>query len=63
MTEPVNEQPMNETRDDVAVLDTPQDINHEMTSTQVPRHSGRIVRPPIRFIGFGETYKAIPKEA
>ena len=62
MNEPVNEQPMNETRDDVAVLDIPQDITHKMTSTQVPRHSGRIVRPPIRFIGLGETYKAISEE-
>ena len=34
-----------------------------MTSTQEPRHSGRIVRPPIRFISLGETYKAISKEA
>ena len=34
-----------------------------MTSTQVPRRSGRIVRPPIRFIGLGETYKAISEEA
>ena len=33
MNEPVNEQPMNETRDDVAVLDTPQDITQEMSST------------------------------
>ena len=33
-----------------------------MTHIQVPRHSGRIVRPPIRFIGLGETYKAISKE-
>ena len=33
MNEPVNEQPMDETRDDVAVLDTPQDSTHEMTST------------------------------
>ena len=49
MNEPVNEQPMDETRDDVAILDT-----------QVPRRSGRIVRPPIRFIGLGETYEAIP---
>ena len=63
MNEPVNEQPMNETRDDVAVLDIPQDITHKMTSTQVPRRSGRIVRPPIRFIGLGETYKAISEEA
>ena len=37
--EPVNEQPM----DDVAVLNTPQDSTHEMTTTQVPRHSGRNV--------------------
>ena len=28
MNEPVNEQLMDETRDDVAVLDTPQDITH-----------------------------------
>ena len=33
-----------------------------MTSTQVPCCSRRIVRPPIRFIGLGETYEAIPKE-
>ena len=63
MNEPVNEQLMNETRDDEAVLDTPQDITHKMTSTQVPRCSGRIVRPPTRFISLGETYKAISEEA
>ena len=63
MNELVNEQPMDETRDDVAVLDTPQDITLEMTSTQVPCRSGRIVRPPITFIGLGETYEAISKEA
>ena len=34
-----------------------------MSSTQVPRRSGRIVRPPIRFIGLGEIYDAISKEA
>ena len=61
--EPINEQPMDETRDDMAVLDTPRDITHEMTSTQVPRHSRRIFRPPIRFIGLGETYEAISEEA
>ena len=33
-----------------------------MFITQVPHHSGRIVRPPIRFIGLGETYKANPEE-
>ena len=63
MNEPVIEQPMHETRDNVDVLDTPQDITHEMTSTQVPRRSGRIVRPLIRFIGLGQTYKAIPEKA
>ena len=63
MNEPVIEQSMDEIRDDVAVSDTPQDITHEMTSTQEPRRSGRIVRPPIRFISLGETYKAISKEA
>ena len=34
-----------------------------MTSTQVPYRSGRIVWPPIRLIGLGETYEAIPEEA
>ena len=63
MNELVNEQLMDETRDDVVVSDTPQDITHEMSSTQVSRHSGRIVRPPIRFIGLGETYETISKEA
>ena len=53
---------MDVTKDDVAVLDTPQDSTHEMTSTQVPHRSGRIVWPPIRFIGLGETYKANSKE-
>ena len=63
MNEPVNKQPMDETRDDVAILDTAQDITHEMSSIQVPRHSGRIVRHLIRFIGLGETYEAILEEA
>ena len=63
MNEPVNKQPMDETRDDVAVLDAPQDTTHEMSSTQVPCRSGRIVRPPIRFIGLGETYEVISEEA
>ena len=62
MNEPVNKQPMDETRDDVAVLDTPQDTTHEMSSTQVSRCSGRIIQPPIRFIGLGETYEAISEE-
>ena len=57
MNEPVIEQPMDETRDDMTVLDTPQDSTHEMTSTQVPRRSGRIVRPPIRFIGLEKLVK------
>ena len=61
MNEPVIEQPMDETRDDVAV--SPQDTTQNMTSTQVPCRSGRIVQPPIRFIGLGETYEAISKEA
>ena len=54
---------MDETRNDVVVLDTPLDIAHEMTSTQVPLCSGRIVLLPIRFIGLGETYEAISEEA
>ena len=63
MNESINEQTIDETRDDVAVLDTPQDTTHETSSTQVPRCGGRIVRPPIRFIGLGETYEAISEEA
>ena len=63
MNEPVNEQPIDETRDDVNVLDTPQDTTQEMFSTQVSRRSGRIVRPPIRFIGLGETYEVISEKA
>ena len=63
MNEPVNVQPIDETRDDVAILNTQQDTTHEMSSTQGPRHSGRIVRPPIIFIGLGETYEAISEEA
>ena len=57
MNEPVIEQLMHETSDNVDVLDTPQDITHEITSTQVPRRSGRIVRPPIRFIGLEKLMK------
>ena len=55
----VIEQPMDETRDDVAVLDTPQDSTYKMTSTQVPRRSGRIVQPPVRFTFMGETFEVI----
>ena len=33
MKEPVNEQPIDETRDDVVILDTPQDTTHEMSCT------------------------------
>ena len=36
MNELVNEQPMDDTRDDVVVSDTLQDITQEMTSTQEP---------------------------
>ena len=54
---------MDEIRDDVAVLDTPQDTTHEISSTQVPHLSGRIVWPPIIFIGLGETYETISEEA
>ena len=53
---------MDKTRNDVVVLDTPQDITHEMTSTQEPRRSERIIRPLVRFIGLGETYEAILEE-
>ena len=41
INEPVNEQPIDETRDKVVVLDTPQDTIHDMSSTQVPCCSGR----------------------
>ena len=63
MNKPIIEQSMDETRDDVVVSDTPQDITHEMTSTQEPRRSRRIVRPPVRFIGLGETYEDILEKA
>ena len=33
-----------------------------MSNTQMPRRSGRFVKPPIRFIGLGETYEAISKK-
>ena len=59
MNKPVIDQSMDETRNDVVISDTPQDIIHEMTSTQEPRRSGRIIRPSVRFIGLGETYEAI----
>ena len=59
MNEPVIEQPMDDTRNDVVVLNTPQDITHEMTSTQKSRRHGRIVRPPVRFTLLGETFEAI----
>ena len=49
-------------QNDVVVLDTPLDITHEMTGTQEPRRSRRIIRPPVRFIGLGETYEAISEE-
>ena len=63
MNELVIEQPMDETRDNLVVSDTPQDTTREMSSTQVPRHSGRIVRPPIGFIGLGEIFETISEEA
>ena len=63
MNKSVIDQSMDETRNDVIISDTPQNIIHEMTSTQEPCRSGRIVRPPIRFIGLGETYEVISKEA
>ena len=34
-----------------------------MTSTQEHRRSGKIVRPPIRFISLRENYEAISEEA
>ena len=63
LDEHVIEQPMDEIGDNVDVLDTPQESTYKMTSTQVPYHSGRIIRLPIGFIGLGETYEAISEEA
>ena len=62
MNELVIEKSMDETIDNVVVSDTPQDITYQITSTQEPRHSGRIVRPPVRFTCLEETYEAISKE-
>ena len=33
LDEPIIEKPMNKTRDDVVILDTPQDTTHEMFTT------------------------------
>ena len=59
MNEIVIDQLMDETRDDVVVLDSPQDTTHEMTSTLEPHSSGRSIRPPIRFTLLGKTFEAI----
>ena len=61
MNETVIDQLMDETRDDVVVLDSPQDTTHEMTSTLEPHSSGRSIRPPIRFTLLGKTFEAISK--
>ena len=58
MNEPVIDQLMDETRDDMVVL-SPHDTTYEMTSTLEPHRSGRSVRPPIRFTLLGETFEAI----
>ena len=63
MSESVIEQPVDEIRNDMVVSDTPQDVTHEMTSTKEPYRSGRIIKPPIRFISLGETYEAISEKA
>ena len=63
MNELVVDQSMDETRDDVVVLDSPQGTTHEMTSTLEPHRSGRSIRPPVRFTLLGETFEAISKEA
>ena len=60
INEPVNKQPMDETRDNVAILDTPQDTTHEMSSTEVPCQSGRIVRPTQKEgIDYDETFSPV----
>ena len=53
MNKPVNAQPIDETRDDVTVLDIPQDTTHKVTSTLVLHRSGRTIRQPDRFMFFG----------
>ena len=63
MTETVIEQSMDETRNDVVVLDTPQDTTHEMTSTLKPSRSGRSIRPPIRFTLLRETFEVISERS
>ena len=51
---------MDETRNEVVVFDTPQDTNHEMTiRPNNPCHSGRSIKPIIRFTPLRETYEAI----
>ena len=47
---------------DETIIEQPMDETHEMSSTQVPHRSGRIIRPPIRFIYLRETYEAISKD-
>ena len=37
-------------------------LTPDPVSTPVPRHSGRISRPPVRFSLLGESYEAIPEE-
>ena len=49
MNEPIIDQSMDETRDDVVVLDSPQDASHEMISTLEPCRSGRSIRSLVRF--------------
>ena len=59
MTKPVIEQSLDETRNDMIVSDTPQDTIHEVTSTLEPHHSGRSIRPPVRFTLMGEIFESI----
>uniref|UniRef100_A0A2N9EGL1 Uncharacterized protein n=1 Tax=Fagus sylvatica TaxID=28930 RepID=A0A2N9EGL1_FAGSY len=53
------DQPSSTIRDDVVVLDTPQDTINETNNTLVSHRSGRIIRPLGRFTFLGEAYEAI----
>jgi hypothetical protein len=55
------DQPSSIIRDDVIVLDTPQDTINETNNTPMSHRSGRIIRPPSRFTFLGEAYEAIPE--
>ena len=56
ITKRIIEKSIDEIRNEVVVFDTPQDTNHEMTiRPNNPCHSGRSIKPIIRFTPLGET--------